>query len=115
MQYEIRKEGNIHIVNLCGNITIGEVDSFRDDIEGQILSKEITYLVLNFKDVDYIDSWGLSIIISFYKNVTMGDDGVLIVCEASDNVKKVFLIVKLDTIIKICDTETEAVQQIQQV
>jgi len=112
MRYEIKKQGDIHVLYLYGNVTISEVGSLGDEMKERILKKEITYLIINFKEVSFIDSWGLSIIISIYKNIMMVS-GILVACELCDDVKNFFSIIKLDTIINVYETEDEAIKYMQ--
>lgn len=84
------------IVELRGDLDINVVDDFKDDILNKIDgSKDI---ILDLKELDYIDSTGLGVIMTIYKEVL--DKGrSLKVKNAKRNIYKLFKITELDEIL----------------
>jgi anti-anti-sigma factor len=59
MRIEKRKKGDVLILDLKGKILIGDgIDELRDAINGANKENE-SKILLNFKDVPYLDSTGL--------------------------------------------------------
>ncbi len=84
------------IVELRGDLDINVVDDFKDDILNKIDgSKDI---ILDLKELDYIDSTGLGVIMTVYKEAL--DKGRnLRVKNAKRNIYKLFKITELDEIL----------------
>ena len=64
-------------------------------------------LVLNFSGVELITSATLGKLVSTNRRMDE-KGGTMIMCEMGDNVRTVFRITKLDNILKICETEADA-------
>lgn len=89
-------ENNNLIASLSGDLDINVVDDFRDDILNRIDgSKDI---ILDLKDLDYIDSTGLGVVMTAYKEAT--EKGrTLKVKNAKRNIYKLFKITELDELL----------------
>ena len=89
-------ENNNLIASLSGDLDINVVDDFRDDILNMIDgSKDI---ILDLKDLDYIDSTGLGVVMTAYKEAT--EKGrTLKVKNAKRNIYKLFKITELDELL----------------
>jgi stage II sporulation protein AA (anti-sigma F factor antagonist) len=69
------------------------VDSHYDDL------RELDEVILNMGSVENIDSIGVTFVISLYKSVT--NDGLgFMIADASDNVKQLFKLMKLDDLLE---------------
>ena len=68
-------------------------------------------LILDFKDLDYISSAGLRVILKATKNLKNAD-GKLVLCAMQDYVKEVFEISGFDSFLPIVPTIDEAVKTI---
>ncbi|MBL0714027.1 MAG: STAS domain-containing protein [Desulfosarcina sp.] len=68
-------------------------------------------LILDFKDLDYISSAGLRVILKATKNLKTAD-GKLVLCAMQDYVKEVFEISGFDSFLPIVPTIDEAVKSI---
>ena len=89
-------ENNNLIASLSGDLDINVVDDFRDDILNMIDgSKDI---ILDLKDLDYIDSTGLGVVMTASKEAT--EKGrTLKVKNAKRNIYKLFKITELDELL----------------
>ena len=89
-------ENNNLIASLSGDLDINVVDDFRDDILNMIDgSKDI---ILDLKDLDYIDSTGLGVVMTAYKEAP--EKGrTLKVKNAKRNIYKLFKITELDELL----------------
>jgi len=63
---KVREVRGVSIVDLNGKITLGEnTGSLRDEMRS-LLSQGVENIVLNFKDVGYVDSAGLGELVGAY-------------------------------------------------
>jgi anti-sigma B factor antagonist len=103
----VRNSGNISIVDLSGRIVIGEdAHVVRDTVKG-LVATGTKSIVLNLKDVTYIDSAGLGELVGAYTTVTNGG-GKICLLNTQAKVKDLLQITKLYTVFQSFDNEAEA-------
>lgn len=68
-------------------------------------------VVLNFKNISFIDSSGLGVILSLFRKIKE-NDGSLVICSVKDSVKVLFKLVRLSHMIQIYESEEEALAQV---
>ena len=103
----VRNSGNISIVDLSGRIVIGEdAHVVRDTVKG-LVATGTKSIVLNLKDVTYIDSAGLGELVGAYTTVTNGG-GKICLLNTQAKVKDLLQITKLYTVFQSFDSESEA-------
>ena len=104
-----RQVGDVTVIDAAGRITLGEGASlFRDtvrDLTGQGKKK----LLLNLKDVSYIDSSGIGEMVSGFTTVT-NNGGQFKLVGLSARIKGLLQITKLHTVFDVFDDEAEAVR-----
>lgn len=77
MSLDRRSEGSVEVVTLAGNLNAAVATQTRDEILGVIESGR-TRLVLDLGDVRFVDSSGLSVLVSTLKSArSVGGDVVL--------------------------------------
>jgi anti-anti-sigma factor len=98
MTYQVKEENNISTVFLNGEIDMDVTDSAKDVILPLIeAGKEVH---LNLKDVEYMDSSGISVLIeSHQKALELGTKVTL--KEISKSVLKVIMMAKLEQILNL--------------
>ena len=98
MTYQVKEENNISTVFLNGEIDMDVTDSAKDVILPLIeAGKEVH---LNLKDVEYMDSSGISVLIeSHQKAMELGTKVTL--KEISKSVLKVIMMAKLEQILNL--------------
>ena len=98
MSYQVKEENNISTVFLNGEIDMDVTDSAKDVILPLIeAGKEVH---LNLKDVEYMDSSGISVLIeSHQKAIELGTKVTL--KEISKSVLKVIMMAKLEQILNL--------------
>ena len=96
--------------------TLKLLDEKLDSRNAADLKKELLFLVeaegmrnivLNMSQVSYADSSGLSALL-MGNRACKGMDGILVVCELNDSVQGLVRITKLNEVLTILPTETEA-------
>ena len=98
MTYNVKEEGNIATVYLDGEIDMDVTDNAKEIIFPLIEAKKEVHL--NLKDVQYMDSSGISVLIESHQQATeLGTKVVL--KEISKSVLKVIMMAKLEQILNL--------------
>jgi len=108
MAPRIRRVGNATVVDLSGRITFGTSVTELHDLVRGLTDEGHIRLILNFKDVTYIDSSGIGELVSSH-NYLRGRGGQLKLVYLSPNIRDTFLVSKLSTIFEMADSEEAAV------
>ncbi len=104
----VRKEGPIGVAALSGKVTLGEASqSVRTTVE-KLVSEGCVHVILNLKDVPFIDSAGLgALTLSYTKTKSAG--GMLKLAEVQARVKDALEMTRLTKIFTLFATEQEAI------
>ena len=78
----------------------------RDEIDDILMSKPIKNIIFNFRNINFMDSSGIGVIIGRYKKIS-NDGGKVMIINANDRIKKIFNLSGMNKIINICDTYEE--------
>ena len=98
MSYKVTEEGNISTVHLDGEIDMDVTEKAKEIIMPLIEAKKEVHL--NLKEVQYMDSSGISVLIeSHQKALEKGTK--LIVKDVSKSVLKVIMMAKLEQILNL--------------
>ena len=98
MAYKITEEGNITTIFLEGEIDMEVTDNTKEQILPLIeTGKEIH---INLKDVSYMDSSGISVLIESHQKATENNTKVILK-EISKSVLKVIMMAKLEQILNL--------------
>ena len=98
MSYKVTEEGNIATVYLNGEIDMDVTEKAKEVIMPLIEAKKEVHL--NLKDVEYMDSSGISVLIeSHQKAIELGTKVTL--KEISKSVLKVIMMAKLEQILNL--------------
>ena len=98
MSYNVKEEGNIATVYLNGEIDMDVTESAKEVILPLVEAKKEVHL--NLKDVQYMDSSGISVLIeSHQKSLEVGTTVKL--KEISKSVLKVIMMAKLEQILNL--------------
>jgi anti-sigma B factor antagonist len=109
MKIEKRKKNGVVILDLKGKILIGEgIDDLRKTINATIEEKE-TKLLLNFKDVPYLDSTGLGEVVRSYTSVKK-EGGMVKIVNLTNNVRDLLSVTKLITVFETFEDEESAIK-----
>ena len=98
MAYKVTEENNITTVFLDGEIDMDVVDKVKEIIMPHIETGKIVHI--NLKDVQYMDSSGISILIESHQQAEE-NNGKLVLKEISKSVLKVIMMAKLELILNI--------------
>jgi anti-sigma B factor antagonist len=104
-----RREGNVTIMDLSGRITLGENTGILRDELRSLLAQGNKNIILNMKDVSYVDSAGLGELVGAYTTAT-NQGGAVKLLHLQGKMKDLMQITKLHTIFAIFENEQQAVQ-----
>jgi len=108
MKIEKRRKKDVTIFDLKGKILLGDgIDELREAINSCIEAKEIK-LLLNFKDVPYLDSTGLGEVVRSYTSLKKANGAVKIV-NLTQKVRDLLSVTKLITVFETFEDEDQAI------
>ena len=106
MEVEREHGDNAYIVRLCGTINVATSNDLREELQEVVALKE-DVVVVNLKDVDFLDSSGIATLVELLQGVTKYG-GHLRLAGLQGPVGEIFALAKLDTIFDIFDSEEVA-------
>ena len=98
MTYKVTEEGNISTVHLDGEIDMDVTEKAKEVIMPLIEAKKEVHL--NLKDVQYMDSSGISVLIESHQKALEKNTKVIIK-DVSKSVLKVIMMAKLEQILNL--------------
>lgn len=108
MKITERIEGEIAILEISGDIFGGpDFQLFKDHIY-KLINQEIMKMVVELSRVKRINSTGLGILMSGYTSVS-NKDGIMVLANASQTMKGIMIMTKLNTIFKNYESVEEAI------
>jgi len=110
---EVEDAGDVTVVNFVDKKILEEqsIQTIGDQLFELVDGEGRKKLVLNFSNVEYLSSAALGKIIALNNRVKKAG-GKLALCKIKPDIKDVFVITKLDKIIKIVDDEQTAIQSV---
>ncbi len=108
MKVNIRKEGDVSVVDLSGKITIGEGDVVLRDKVTDLLELDERKILLNLEKVSYMDSAGIGELVACYKRAKE-KDGTVKLLNPSGKVYDLLQLTKLEEVFETYKDESEAV------
>jgi anti-sigma B factor antagonist len=108
MDIQIRTTGNIKIIDLSGNLTIGKSEESLRDCVINLLAEEHKYLLLNLSEVPMIDSSGIGAMIKSFTSVKAAD-GKLKVLKPSRMARQLLTITGLFSVLESYEDESAAI------
>ena len=102
--------------NLIIELNVPELDhhitnEVRDGIDNLLNSRPIKNIIFDFKNIRFMDSSGIGVIIGRYKKIA-NDGGKVSVINVNARVKKIFDLSGMNKIISIYDTHEQAISSL---
>jgi len=107
MHIKTEDKNNVRICYINGEIDINTAPQIKK-IFDKMLAEKVPKIVINFKDVSYVDSSGLATLVEMLKNIR-GYGGKLKLSNLSSKIKSLFEMTKLDKLFDMCIDEDEAI------
>jgi len=108
---QLEQRGRALIVRLQGELDHHAADSARAQMEDAILRGNVAHLILSLKDLSFMDSSGIGVILGRYKMIT-ARGGRMVVCDVSPAVYRLFEMSGLFKIVSIEQSEREALSSL---
>jgi anti-sigma B factor antagonist len=112
IKIEERIIGNVTVLDIVGKLTMDQAAGHLKDKINSLLSQQRTRILVNLRNVPYIDSGGLGQLVASYGSV-MRTDGALKLLNVNSRNHDLLSITRLVTLFESFDSETEAVQSFQ--
>ena len=109
MRASIRQEKDVTVVDLSGQIKLGEGSCTLRDTVKDLLSKGQKKILINLSDISYIDSSGIGELVSAYTSVA-NTGGQLKLLNLNKRVKDLLQITKLYTVFEVKEDEADAIR-----
>ncbi len=120
MTYKVRQEGDVTVVDLGGRISLGEALAFGPgsatllhDVVRDLSQKGSNKILLNLREVTYVDSSGLGDLVTCVTTVR-NRGGELRISDASKRINDLLEITKLKLVIPTEPDEATAMQKFAQ-
>jgi anti-sigma B factor antagonist len=108
MKASTRQQQDITIVDLSGQIKLGEGSSILRETVKDLLGKGRKKILLNLADINYIDSSGVGELVSAFTSVR-NQGGELKLLHLTKKVHDILQITKLYTVFDVRDNEAAAI------
>ena len=112
IKIEERAIGRVTVLDIAGRLTIDQAAQHLKDKLNSLISQQRTQIVLNLKNVPYIDSGGLGQLVASYGSV-MKTGGALKLLNVTARNHDLLSITRLVTVFESFDSEADAIQSFQ--
>ncbi len=109
MKLSTRDEGDVKIIDVHGDIMIGQGDKLLRDVVHGLLSQGHKNILINLAKVPYMDSAGIGEIIRCHTSATKQGATVKLL-KLTKKIKEVLTITRLITVLDHFDDEDEAIK-----
>lgn len=109
-QFFIRK--TILFVRFSGELDQKSIEKVKVRVSELITNYKIVYLIINCKDLSFMDSSGIGFIIGRY-NQLKSVDGKIVICNANDLISRIINISGLSRIVMVEGTEEDATSLVE--
>jgi anti-anti-sigma factor len=97
----------IRVIYISGNIILEETNQMKDYIEKYIEDPDLKGIIINCRNIDYIDSSGLGLIVSVYKTLKKSDK-YFALSSLDAKTMEIFVLTRLNEILVIADSDEAA-------
>lgn len=114
LQMELEHGRKALIVRLKGELDHHTADVVKSRMEDAIVSGDVRNVVLSLRDLSFMDSSGLGVILGRYKQIT-AKGGKMVVCDVSPAVYRLFELSGLFKIVSVQENEKSAISSLEAV
>ena len=108
MNFEVTQQDDITIVEVTGQLIVGNRQELKDDVL-KLLDGGARKFLIDFNDTAYIDSSGLGVLVSLSKKIRE-KGGEMRLSNLNEDLRTLFELTKLDTLFVIADSRDRALQ-----
>lgn len=106
---EVKQE--VLCIRLIGELDHHTAETLRTKVTEAIEKHQILHIVMNLKNLTFMDSSGLGVILGRYKQIKL-KNGEMVVCSISPQVKRLFEMSGLFKIIRLESSEQFALERL---
>lgn len=107
MQVQLLRRKEKLIVRLKGELDHHSAQIFRGAVEKELIGDKVQDLILNMKNVTFMDSSGIGAILGRYKQVK-AKNGKMVICNAGSHIQKILQMGGILKIIPLVEDESNA-------
>jgi stage II sporulation protein AA (anti-sigma F factor antagonist) len=107
-----RFEHGVLVINLQGELDHHAVEQIRENIESQLAQAHYQGLVMSFRNIDFMDSSGLGLILGRLRTVSQRG-GQMALCEVGPSLKKLFEMSGLLKVLPVYEAEETAIKAVK--
>ena len=108
MEIHTRTVGDVHILDISGKIVLGEATKTIRQTISDLLVNGGRKIVLNLKDVNFVDSSGIGELVSTYTSVTREGKQLKLLNLTNKKIRDLLVITKLLTVFQVYENEQAA-------
>ncbi len=108
MSFAIKKQGDVCIVDVEGQLIVGNRQELKQKVLDELEGGARRFLI-DFSNTGYIDSSGLGVLVSLSKKIRE-QGGELRLANLNEDLRTLFELTKLDTLFQIADTRQRALE-----
>lgn len=112
LQIELEHYRKTLIVRLHGELDHHTADTVKTKMEEAILRGNSSHIILSLRDLTFMDSSGLGVILGRYKLIA-ARGGKMVVCDVNPSVYRLLEMSGLFKILSIQDDERKAIQSLE--
>lgn len=112
LDIDTRKSGNVTILDVSGKLALGKHGGELREKIRDLLTEGEKRILLNLKNVDYVDSAGLAELVSGF-TAAKARGGALKLLNVQKRVSDVIRITRLNTVLESFTNETEALRSFE--
>jgi anti-sigma B factor antagonist len=106
MGFEVGKEGDITVLDVEGQLIVGNRQELKQKVLEELENGERKFLI-DFDRTGYIDSSGLGVLVSLSKKIRE-QGGELRLANLNEDLRTLFELTKLDTLFQISSSRDDA-------
>jgi stage II sporulation protein AA (anti-sigma F factor antagonist) len=112
LQIDLEPNRKTLIVRLKGELDHHTAEVLKARMEAAIAQGQLKHIILSLKDLNFMDSSGLGVILGRYKQIT-AIGGKMVVCDINPAIYRLFEMSGLFKIVSIQDTERQAISSLE--
>lgn len=112
MQVELVQHRNVLVTRLRGELDHHTSELVRIQLDEAIQKGQVNHVVLSLKDLAFMDSSGLGVILGRYKQIK-GKGGKMVVCDMNPAVRRLFELSGMFKIVSVYDNERMALNGLE--
>ncbi len=109
--WELQRHRDLLLVRLRGELDIHTADDVRHMLQAELEKGTTVHLLLNLRDLTFMDSSGLGVILGRYRSLQQ-TGGQLFISDVPDSVRRLLELSGIHKLARIYTTEEEALQAI---